>query len=1727
MASFIQEPDMRTLMTITNCVYAMRQSEVKSWAALRTVTVDEESDRNGAGGPLPSSSWTKHTSKSQRVHVSHTADCNVQANSENRASRRSDATASSRIKKKDDGSKYALRHWEKASVPTEHARPFSPPRVARASTAADRRRAQATGHEAEEDDLISVEEIALRYSWPREGRNQSMRRDHHHNHHHHHHQSNGNGCQVSAAAKANMFSLKEDSSSQINSDSWNNNKGPRVRQLNIAPLSLSATSQPSNSTATALSAFFDPTWHMEEDKKQAAKKPPNFPSAAVATIFTTSNFKQHKTSTANGVVESCRESIARTRSAHSSVCASINLSEVQPQSVASSARTEPRHGDPLSKENGVAFFLARASSPTPSAISSPRPVSPLEHFRREMQVDPRTLRTSCSLKTEASSVEQDLPLLSLQERKTASKDIRAKRSWRGTDAESSHDDARLGTAVTTTSVRSSSPVTVTAAAASTQGERSVTLHGAGASRVSVRSATPYSLSNRNSPEPAAAPSAVTDLPPPSHATETTRKEAAASFPTPPRAQLSNASPHDLHTRYTTTEAAGLGAQLNVNRCRQPPRLASPPQKPRRTLNITASLASREEAAEGRGREAEFTANNTAFPSPSSPTTAVLRAAVQRMRQASNAAMDASTMSTPGSSAAEDRYALLVESARLLSSSVLLFTALAPGDRHHSTSAARSASAMYTAASPSSSRSPPHSVVPASMEELPAYTSMRDCYAILDLPGVTADVGHRVSPVQAWSSPLHDTTTCAEALSSLSPPPRPVYAVPQSQCVDGRDGDGASAHFAVERQEAFLSHMVESARSREGRRAQGPTMRRAPPSAAVCTESRSTRAGSVEFIEREAPTQNRCSSNSLAREVDNDQPAPLPPPPPPSLSTTELSREEDVQKREGDGVDMHEASQTLMRQRRYSDYVSSVKSASLPQRQREQLPPLMTSDSPRTSVPTLSPLTPPPPPLLARRDYRSSFSSKAAVVGAADAAHSCRHCVAQSEGVNEGAEVNKREDHHRDGSADGEVAARLTTLNNSAHTSEEEYEAAHRLQHGRGLKRQVVPLNANNNNSNNMNVTPTTSTSFSHVLFDRRQSVDSTDSAFEWMADDYAAAHQRYRDLSRPRAQDGSSPRSSRSLLSASENRTSARPLGGGSPVQRRSPNSSFSSLERLSHDDFSNPAPPRMRPSTGNMSTNDDDNNGNSGDPNRLLSPPSHPSPQLSSSVLTRVLFEDLPHPQASSEQPTLAFQAAPSLSFTGSVASAGVQSAVSMERTPTAPSMLPVAVLEMSTSEAQIPHAAALFADEPAACVTSVAVQGPLALAEDNTDDHKKVHEDELRKDVCGGSVGSARDGKAKETLAGPRVLWVDEAGHFVTQPDLIEEGDGTLLSRSPPYRHPNAEGYNDRGPKSVAPQPKSLANHFFSSSSRSRGGDLGEEEDDDDVADLAAPLLRGRYAASPAPVVTTTHVSSRLSKYCYDRDHNHQCTSSGSHSSREESSSMSSASTSPEHSQHGSVQSAQSEESTSRAAARRGLAEGNDAEAQTSAEDTQETLRRQRGPHVSSNPASFSVTDAMALQTDSKEQSYTHYVEDVAAPAHLPASVPLAQRSLSRSRSLSTSSRHLPPPFPTAKAAAPRTRLSVPAAASKPPMVPTSSRPRLAEPEYHRSLLSPALTPPTTTVSATNTDTHAGLEGRDDQRDGQIGSCGGDRGHVSTIDANFFDEEDDNDYCGYGYGEGEYMDV
>jgi hypothetical protein len=2050
MASFIQEPDMRALVAITDCVYALRQTEVKSCAALYSVA-----DTNDTRLVSSSSSSTADClGAAQRHHKLPTHNGErpsvrpAIATHPSHGGTLLSASAAPPVVSSTLSLKYPANGMNRHSVPRQGSaaavrpEPRSPPR--------DSRRDDSTTVA----DLVDKEEANLHSGRLREDRGASMRRDHHHSHDHSRDDDAPRVEQNSTLLRELTHELrKKNISSRYNDGSGG---PPRSRQLNIAPLPPTAATG-GNSAQTSSPSASPPPRPIEKGSGASVR---NHERTTTTTTFSTSNAKQEKK---NGSIldDNLQRDSFRNRSEHPSTCSSINLSDVKPQSATPSAHTAPRHTDAYASSVGDTSQFLR-SPPGPAQC----PVSPPERFRREVQAHPRVLRESRSTDAAGSTAETG----TFTSHKDRSADGSAAMLRHSYDRSYSH---------AATSVQSASPLTVTAAAGAHK-EGSVTSHGTGVSRVSIRSAT-NSLSNQNSPLPVAPPLRATAADPVSlrhiQAEQGTSQrssmrrdasheesqhqqvdshhsgvrsahaaaraaQSAAHFVLDTRRRLSpschrsdeelasatqsrlsatprsheqsdNQRPLAEDVDHTTTLAFSshvspvrstnlLESRLNLNitptrtlctghttpaaatttatfathvvdagcnavnhtgehhhLSRAPavwaaargdvPRLASPPQKPRNMFPPPASAAAPLLPLWERSPAADA----------ASSTTAMLRAAVHRMQQASSAAVDASTMPTPGPSSAEDRYALLVESARLLSSSVLVFTALAPGDRQHSTSAVRSASAVY-ATTPTPSRSRPHEAGPLPVREPLFYTSLKEHRTPRSsVKGASPEA----SPLPArrdaaqlpatvfgtYAAPTRDDVHARSAWSSSSPPPHSLPSSTQLNAKARRDEEAALAHSAEKqvtssarssssgdggvvasdsrpsptqtmRRSSFIDvkpntvpSVASSQQAKSSHRSSLESSvsgvserRRAVPapdmiwensqvshqsSAAFSTRRRRSSSSSVDAAagvaenlptadvddlrstkgssnsgskggrsaqERESSARqlrsrsgedggdggdvggnsrdaaNHSSRSSAALVGDATRPAPPPP------SATQLFPERDDQGEAeawAEGSDSRVAAPPAEVPKRYYAYASPEKSIRLAAR-RETVPfGLLQSHPHATSSLTFSPATPPP---LASPGYRSPLAGKAS-------AHGCLHCAAEKmEGRNTGDD---------DGDVEGERAGQPTMSERSPRYRKLEHSpAAKKLEdprnaHGPPLHRETVAAHsaesadwrgsgtatrvaaqtmpqdspegpasvtpnaaptshqgdfgeveevtsvndqlpdytcAHRSNSDGEdeapcrprcvqgrdtplvdvhNSTPSNLTSFSNVQLMHYQSADSSASAFEWVAEDYAAAQQRYHDPSGGGSEEvnGGSPFSA---PSASESRTSFGQIVTSSALHGPHTSSSLS-VDGLSHSDFSIMAPPRRRHSTSGF--------------NATLTSSHSVTPPPQVSLTSNAPFSDLPHPSDAGDHPShpLARHGMQSLSFTGSCASLWVQSTMSAERTPTAPSMMNAAVLEMSTGESRIPHAAALFADPFVASSTSVAVE------------------------------------PAVEDVEGQVVLWVDEAGHHFTQPDLIDDGDAddnnndkaqglsSKKARNPRYSDPSprhsgastseigrsdvVEENDGRDPAASRSSRQSIflrsnapvthrrdSERLSDRRSEDEGNDNGDNGGDDDTKSNTdvAPPLRSYHAATPAPVLVA-HGSRR------SRDT----------SSSKDCSTMSSASTSParaershderrrsahgdENSTEGEMRQQRSVASTALPLSRETSCGGDDGgsaaaalppsrekkECYTRSRSGRSTFdddvdtdgrsssfwvevdaqngkcqsahhampgegptkgKEQRGGSLDDTGAASSssvATDTSAGQDGAHHLSYHHDSEGTAAPPH---AAPVEDPT-SRSQTLSSSaSRHLPPPLPKASAAVahPRIRLSAPGGLTKPPMVPKSSRPRLAEATHGRTLSSP-MAPDTNKSASEGRDRDTGVDAIVTQVDHARHS------RAFVEDADFFEEgnDGDDDYCGYGFDGG-----
>ncbi|KPA80488.1 hypothetical protein ABB37_04706 [Leptomonas pyrrhocoris] len=1789
MTSSIQEPDVRTIVAIAECVHALRQIEVKSCAGLH-VPIDN-------GKAPPPSSGTRRVDVSQKKHAPHR-----QGDPLSTSRHEADRPSHGALPSTSPAPASTCSSWQTVEKDTYrsppqrqgkelagHTGPLPHPRVVQ------HQKGVAEKEEGrEDDDLFSIEVSSLRYSWLHDNPRHAARRDR---------------CDSNNDASR----LKQEPSLKSGDDS--KMRGERysevwTRQLNSAPLST-----------------------------------PVAPSDHVLTL-------RHYSRDSDGSGD--RESARNNRGAHhpSSACASINLSAVQPPSVTTSARTESHHIGHSLRANDPAASSSRVSS------SSLRPVGPPQRFQREGHVNLRLLREPGPADTATAEAGAGiLPRSQLAPQEQGS--ISSARSMSG-DSDFSEVGARQRSAAAASiaSVRSTSPITVTAAAAA-RGEGSVASHGTGVSRVSIRSAAD-SLSNQNSPAPSAPsmPHATSRLLThavhsdsqkssrcssrssrngnsmrrdhhehqsgqraltlPAHAlfsTAATRASQAAvqyvldiqrrlspdtyehdwqvqaprrtfttsdsrqrqkgqrvhdtsdnSAAAPPLSPdaaeerstyacvpLShlNRTPH--LERYTTAAGARCGTADPTHRdpyrssrsspltSRPPPRLASPPKWPRLTLDLSHSLAP--------PLPAPPPGQNNEEPDAS---TEILRAAVHRMQQASSsAAVDHSAVSTPGSSSAGDRYALLVESARLLSSSVLVFTAFAPGDRQLAHSAARSASAA-DAGTPPQSRSQPRRALPLSRDEALSYWSVRDRY-----------------------------TASAEQATLLSS---------QTESSARRRGD------------------------REVSASQGRPRRSLEGGAGDAEREMSLREPSpVSDGHRSASCQSHCSG--VAREAAPIQFAPL--------SATQLLYRDNVRPERRETVDAHEDPPASRAPRRYYKYMSPVRPTQQTNGQRDLLRAGL--ESPCLTSLLLSPLSPPSlaspqnrsprareatsqerhcgEPQTAESDVDSILQhskvmrSKQPNTPGLSPCFGTAECVAEprrlkearmalersssgdattttlplfdkdvkqegaaaltssEEGQHSGSNHSKSALRSRDGVREeegeeyDEQQADAHSRSPSDAFSEQTDEAERSPPRARGLNGQR--RSRSNGDTNNIANTSTTSASFSPAQLTPYQSTEGVGWGFEWVAEDFAAAHQRYCDGSSVRFEDGAG--SPVSAPSASESRASAGHYANGSPLLSRCRNTSLSA-ERLSNDEFSASAaaPPRARRSISASS---------SGMPvPSFLIPPSSFSNTTSS---------DPRHPHNPGGAP-LAFPTAPSVSFSSSLTGMRTQSTLSAERTPTMPSSMDAAALEMSTSGVHTPHAAALFADLLAASTTSVATVGSPPPPEMEAG---KEGQDVKRSDSSGHSftqsngVQRSEDGPVTAASSQERrtigASSTDDTRLVASMPhggsSAVEDGDGdvrepplqpprqsTQLHGNAPYDH-RCERCDDRNGSDGRSDADKQCRKAIALSSARDGAE--SEAMEDDAFDDTPPRRSGR-TFSPAPVICT-HGGRRGEAFSNDGS-SIECSttlpaqaewseaSSGGEPGLRRSALSATSSSSPpptrettgvqhrsgtptplEDTEKGGTRprprhhhpSNDDEPGEPRCSSpplpkddrmRTCNSYGNvvhfdkrsgDQESAAATTTVEEKATRRKHPMTSDASTAAVAKDASPGQTEPEASPRTHHdVQDTVA--------------------LLPCLAHLPPPLPPAKAAASRTRLSVPGALSKPPMAPTSHRPRLAtSTRPHPILFFPA---PTAATSASKEER---------RRDVPAAAGDAERGHASSKEADYFDAEDDG-CCGYEYDVA-YMEV
>ncbi|KPI87535.1 hypothetical protein ABL78_3378 [Leptomonas seymouri] len=1883
MASFIQEPDVRTLVKITECVYAMRQTDIKSCSALYDVANNNEAPSSALltkSIDVPLRKYESHSHS--RAHDTSRPSIDRQCGE---ASPPVPMCSSSRAYERDAHGYPQRRQLEGSAT---HAKRLSPPRKVERN-GGERRREKQEG----EDALLSVEESGLRYSWLRGDPRHSMRRERRdHN--------------VYASQLESERPLTEGNAYRIGVEG---NDGFRTHQLNIAPLITPAAA--SNDAAVCKNngtASCSPPRRVGEGRPQANK-------AAVVTSTFIASKDRHVRLRNDGDDGSQENSLHSRSTRHPSTYASIDLSEVKPQSSTSSTHAEAKYTDHYSCKSDKSLFSSRAP------LSSSNPVGLSQCFRREVPMSPRLVRASCSADTEASEAgTRFIPSPKALQKRGG---MIAAHSRSG-DWEASRDDPRVrrAAAATAASVRSASPLAVTAAAA--HGGDSVASHGTGASRASMRSAT-SSLSNENSPMPSApgmpryTPSfsdradrgagprssrgntssggvrrdhhqREEDQRAPTHhviassASAATRSsESAAHFVLDIRRRFSlnsgdeddqaaapfhastisgsrrrgegrhfidaaadwtaplsfsaagsgdadasllrshsNRTPkRERYARYITPATDGFRTAASavhdhrlasppVSASRPMPPLASPPQTPHRPTCFFQFAAPSLQS--GKSEEC-----NTS--------TEMLRAAVRRMKQASDAAMDASCISTPGPSSAEDRYALLVESARLLSSSVLVFTALAPGDAQYSTSAARSASAVF-AATPLQTRGQSRRAVPLPLEEPLSFMSMQRPSVVV--AGEGRGVDSSASSERTWPSKgqsAASTAADASAQRCAVPASNTMLETPQAS-----RHSSAAASAGVPPTSNIGSSAVEQTHGQgdDAVRSSNRNWRRSDEGDAVAGEKLTAR-GSSRMNETSPDASRRSRYGTTAQETVTAKPTHLP--------FIDLLHENDSTLESSDMDAANEGAEASRTQRCYGENVSSATATRPTDGPGEQL--LGGPASPHLALSSVSPLTPSQEVEL---DYRNLMPSSSASRGlqrcelqtaenavaasvqdgralpseqpiVSTCSPRCRKtdhhaeplrrkaalptltrtsgeeattkssCAdgdalwenkivgeAAAEDPHSGAEHERMlvqfreamERHEQDGrSSDARDDERLASLNDGR--SGQDDDAWWRPQRARvRSSRQRAGSNAN---------TPRNSAGFSTQLT-QCASTESMGSPFDWAAEDFAATHQWHSAPSGAQAEE--SRNSPFSAPSSSGGGASLEHMASVIPVPWRCGHAS-PSAEGLSGSDFSAAAPRQMRRSVSNCS---------SGVPAASLRP--SPSPFSNAALFDAQSPRD--RSSSSRSRPTTSFPRMASL------ASVEGQSLLSAERTPTVPSTMRAATFEVSLSELHIPHAAALFSEKTARGELS-APTGPPPTPE--------VAEEE-----------------------GLDVLWVDASGNYFTKPRLVanvENVQGPLPRERKATRElkssgarssastlhgdssnakygGSAEDEEERGMDALEASRRSLrhgsASHYrhsekhdacrsddfkqsrnavVPSNTHGRAEVQGNEEDggiDDPVDD--APPLRSCYTIPYAPVVST-----------------HESRQRGSSSSNTKGcSTMSSASTSPEPAGHDNSErrrrgqgEGSSREAGQRSSVPPSLASlpttltkargGDDSDAAIQLEHARSNgTRRYHRQHSASDEDLCVVNRCSSQNTGNQTHrcrpevggpqrhssaGHPNRIEAVKAaeqgkrctaagtrkPAladgalsgqaeaearlcapdtadtmtSLHAFPPLSlPNPSSKSSTLMSSSSHLPPTSPTGRGTAPRAPLSAPSALSEPPMTPALHPPRVEDSAHSRPAFLPHVPSAATPVQEERS-----------WRGTLAASGDAARGHAFAEDADFFDEgDDDNDYCGYGYGES-YVDV
>lgn len=1789
---------MRTLVAITECVYALRHTDATSYSTLYTVS---EKD---AARYVPSSDIRPNRVKAEKAprlregkhggqHGRHAAPPASTAD-----------TPFVSHTPSEWGGREAAHSFSSSS-----RRLFTQQETPAASEAA------AAASMREQPELISVEESQLRYRWPREASSHASTKPDR-SHAEKSYWSGEGGLWRSHTAHATpLLNEQEDAvpycdRKSVSSVDGSGNTAPSLLRLRITPLPPSPSLVAPRDSTQGSGTYAPSTLQQatNEERQAVARR------SAFLTTFTAANRTEEAARDESSYVSSVQQNGGPTRRSASS---SQHLSAVVSQRA---ARLRPEQ--------------SADAEAVPATSSSTRFPSPsLQEWQREMQVlspsqpnrplrsalTTNTTTTTTPLAQSASPFSVTVAAVRHEGSVVSHGTIPSRLSMRSATTTQSNPPSPSPAAPAKDLFAATGTPTYRETPAQPQQNRShsmrrsksgggssgdstmrrrgrdarhaSTRRGSSASQSAasfVQDARRHGLSSQSSKEERGPMDRRTVDPSSRHST----KDGAAINDQGFRPYDVNASPLlERYTRHTAAppEVGGGASRLAAHPL---PRLASPPQRPHRALHLSPSPPS---SPVPRSRLLREENEDISV----GDGTALLRAAVQRMQQASDAAMDANATPTSHPSSAADRYALLVESARLLSSSVLVFTALAPGDRQHSTSAIRSASGVYGA-------TPPHHTAASAQREEPLhYTELREPQARYTAGGASMNSA-AASPLPAASPvPFDDNNSerlghrgnAAAAPQHLHSPLRPQNIFANRMEEEMENGTAAALHAAPR----HSGPLVTSVEQQQQRQPQQYTMRRsisADPSAhttatsiassvaSVATEAsvrrravlapedilkRSQRAshssaGQRPTAHRGAPVeephavpsahhhiegegeeqQRRCpplktrhvrrsaesepsresaersAGSSATREVSINRPP---------LCATHIfadanaARQPEVQEEAAAPLLSHPRTA----QHRYYSYVSPVKNVSAREQQQQQTDEVIT---PRVVSASVSPLTPPP---LASVDYRSPHRGAGAMEGR-------RECVAPRASCEAGW---------------GEQPS-VSELPPSRH------HLRRQLEDTTVPRQQQLPASTVSN-----------STSFSHRHRAALPSIDSSTSAFDWVADDFAAAHPRYRDVSSDPADEekeseegrrpGCGGASPLSALSTLESRLSFSRVWSESPPHRQRASAAattFTSGEGLSHLDVgAGSAGPllRRRLSSGNSSSS----------VGRSLPPP--PPPPLASaspSPIATPQRSPVQRPRQHSQQHANTQEGRgvhhgnPSFSFAGSLLSAGGQSSFSVERTPTMPSMAHVAAMEMSRSASQIPLGAALFADPLESSARSVTV-GPQMEREgdEEVEGHARHRERGER-----AAVGGERGGSTDSNEAAGAVLWVDEEGRYFSQPRVVDtDDDDTHSFAGGPQRRADTrvsgEASSEDGPSRASTRPRAAseweerrADMLMDETAAAVGGDGGERTRSsrqstvlrsDDTEEKEAGTAP-RWSGEPPPLRRNagTHNKNACQEVKAMRDAAPRQQEDGavplnpvtaaqahsSSSSAEQASRMSSASTSPQRS--ASAQSAFS------AQEERWLLAAPAAALQWDAVEEQRDEAAFPGDHLPERQRRELSAAPPCHQHDatSKEAKQPHHnflaQEDQSAAAtrlrgtHIgldlrsensTAAASVLSPSLSSLASVPSSARHYhhdpqPPPLPLSASTAAATRARL--------AVPKalSKPPMVPTAQHHRPRLAEAaghsrLLSPSLALSNTS-----------EERDERVGAAQR-RMEAENEEADFF-EDDEDGYCSYGYG-GEDMEV